>query len=203
MNDANRESIMKMLAEGTLRPEDAAKLLARLTEEEQAAAKTRAQTKSEADAKERAEKAKPATEKIAIPNADGTDRVIEVPSGLVPMITRMVGEALKQHTQKVARETAIGARNMVLNKYDEVRDTIKTAMSGGGKKAKLEAKSNALPEEDKQFAARRQILQMVQNGRITAVAAGRLIQEVDALHAFEKKQGEAAEPITPPGNKRR
>ena len=57
MNDANRESIMKMVSEGTLRPEEAAKLLARLTEDEEAAAKSRAQTKASDEAKEKAEKA--------------------------------------------------------------------------------------------------------------------------------------------------
>lgn len=190
MNDANRESIMKMVAEGTLRPEEAAKLLARLTDEEQAAAKTRAHDKVVEEARISAEKAKPATEKILIPGPDGTERVVEVPSSLVPMIGRMVGEAVRQHAQKVAKETAIGARNMVLNKADEVRDTIRTAMKGGNKKPKIEDKREEPTEEDKKIAARRQILQMVQNGRITATDAGRLVRELDALQAYETGQSQ-------------
>ncbi len=94
MNDANRESIMKMVGDGTLRPEEAAKLLAKLSDEEEAAkAQANAKTKIEAE-KEKTEKAKPAMEKITMPNADGTERTIEVPSSLVPMIGKMVGEAL-------------------------------------------------------------------------------------------------------------
>ena len=190
MNDANRESIMKMVAEGTLRPEEAAKLLARLTDEEQAAAKTRAHDKAAEDARINAEKAKPTTEKISIPGPDGTERVVEVPSSLVPMIGKMVGEAVRQHAQKVAKETVVGARNMVLNKADEVRDTIKTAMKGGSKKPKIEAKPVEPTQEDKKIAARRQILQLVQNGRISAIEAGRLVREVDALEAYETKQAQ-------------
>ncbi len=190
MNDANRESIMKMVAEGTLRPEEAAKLLARLTDEEQAQAKTRAHDKVVEEARISAEKAKPATEKISIPGPDGTERVVEVPSSLVPMIGKMVGEAVKQHAQKVAKETAIGARNMVLNKADEVRATIRTAMKGGSKKPKIEDKPAEPTEEDKKIAARRQILQMVQNGRITATDAGRLVRELDALQAYETGQSQ-------------
>ena len=203
MNDANRESIMKMLSEGTLRPEEAAKLLAKLTEDEEAAAKARAQTKANDEAKEKAEKARPATEKISIPTADGGERVVEVPSSLVPMITRMVGEAIKQHTKKVAKETVTGAKNMVLNKRDEVVDTIKTAFSGSGKKPKATDAPQIAHEEEAGFAARKQILQMVQNGRITAKDAGKLIQELDALQAYEKGQAAPVEPNAQSGSKKK
>jgi hypothetical protein len=203
MNDANRESIMKMLSEGTLRPEEAAKLLAKLTEDEEAATKARAQTKANDEAREKAEKVRPATEKISIPTADGGERVVEVPSSLVPMITRMVGEAIKQHTKKVAKETVTGARNMVLNKRDEVVDTLKTAFKGGGKKSKTDVAPQITREEEPQFAARRQILQMVQNGRITARDASKLIQELDALKAYEKGQAAPVEPTAQPGNKKK
>ena len=194
MNDANRESIMKMVADGTLRPEEAAKLLAKLSDEEESAkAQATAQTKldTEKSKQEKQEKVKPAMEKITIPNADGTERTIEVPSSLVPMIGKMVGEALKQHTKKVVKESVAGAKIMAQNKYDEVRDTLKTAIKGN-KKPKEDDKPEIAPMENKRFEARKQVLQLVQNGRITAVEAGRLIQEMDALEAYEEKQSQPA-----------
>lgn len=200
MNDANRESIMKMVGDGTLRPEEAAKLLAKLSDEEEAA-KTQASAKTKAEAdKEKTEKAKPTMEKITIPNADGSERTIEVPSSLMPMIGRMVGEAVKQHTKKVVKESVAGAKIMAQNKYDEVRDTLKTAIKGN-KKAKEDDKPEIAPTEDKRFAARKQILQMVQNGRITAADAGRLIQELDALEAYEEKQSQPPPPSNSEGGK--
>lgn len=203
MNDANRDSIMKMVADGTLRPEEAAKLLAKLTEEEEdAKAQATAKTKVEANKEktEKAEKAKPAMEKITIPSADGSERTIEVPSSLMPMIGRMVGEAVKQHTKKVVKESVAGAKIMAQNKYDEVRDTLKTAIKGG-KKPKEDDKPEIAPVEDKRFEARRQILQMIQNGRITAGDAGRLIQELDALEAYEEKQAQPPASSAPESGK--
>ena len=203
MNDANRDSIMKMVADGTLRPEEAAKLLAKLTDEEEAA-KAQAIVKSKTEAAnenvEKTEKPKSTMEKITIPNADGSERTIEVPSSLMPMIGRMVGEAVKQHTKKVVKESVAGAKIMAQNKYDEVRDTLKTAIKGG-KKPKEDDKAETAPAEDKRFEARRQLLQMVQNGRITAGDAGRLIQELDALEAYEEKQAQPPVPLASEGGK--
>ncbi len=210
MNDANRESIMRMVAEGTLRPEEGARLLARLSEEEKAASASAKAAAAEASAKqakaEREEAAKTTTEKVAIKGADGSSKVIEVPSSLVPMVTKIIGEQIKEHTIRVARETATGAKNLVLNKFDEVRDTLKTAVQGGNKKAKVapeDEKPKITPEEQKQADARRQILTMVQSGHITAVDAGKLIRELDALQAFEKKQAEPQPPETNAGGKKR
>jgi len=200
MNDANRESIFKMLAEGTLNPEEAAKLLARLSEEEQSTKAGQSNTgtsqtstkgsKSDRDKRDRdrAESDKAPTEKVAITGADGKEKVIEVPSGLVPMITKIIAEQVKEQTIKVARETATGAKNLILNKFDEVRDTIKTAVSGGNKKPVVLPTPPPTPEETKRATARRQILAMVQAGTITAVDAGRLIRELDALQEFENAQ---------------
>ncbi len=203
MNDANRESIMKMVGDGTLRPEEAAQLLAKLSDEEEAA-KTQASAKTRAEADkekiEKAEKTKPTMEKITIPSADGSERTIEVPSSLMPMIGRMVGEAVKQHTKKVVKESVAGAKIMAQNKYDEVKDTLKTAIKGN-KKAKEDDKPEIAPTEDKRFAARKQILQMVQNGRITATDAGRLIQELDALEAYEEKQSQPPQPPNSEGGR--
>ena len=43
------------------------------------------------------------------------------------------------------------------------------------------------PAEERRDEARRQILQMVQNGRLTAEDASGLIQQLDALHTYEQQ----------------
>jgi hypothetical protein len=193
MNDTDREQrdrILKMLADGTLRPDEAAKLLAAVSPNVEAtAAKPEAAKKSTGrdDNKEKEktkEKTKPQLMEVQMQRPDGSHYTVEVPPSLVPMVMKMAGVAIRESARTASKEAWDGFKTMVRNKTDEVKTTLKERV------ARPAAKTPAAPavkEEDPQFEARRRIIQMVQNGRISAGDAGRLIQELDALRDFQKQ----------------
>ena len=117
---------------------------------------------------------------------DGTSYVIEVPPGLVPALMKTAGVYIKEASRTAAQEAWSGLKVMVKNKTEEVKDTVKTKVTGGGSKQET-AKPVVDSSEAQRSEARFKVLQMVQNGRITAEDASRLIQQMDALHASEKK----------------
>jgi hypothetical protein len=200
MNDTDREQrdrILKMLADGTLRPDEAAKLLAALSPAEDAAAKKqeaarKAAAKEKEDDKEKGkekekEKGKPQMMEVQMQRPDGSNYTVEVPPSLVPMIMKMAGVAIRESARTASIEAWDGFKTMVRNKTDEVKTTVKERVARpAGKTAPA---PEAAPVEDPQFEARRRILQMVQNGRITAADASRLIQELDALNDYQKAAG--------------
>jgi hypothetical protein len=197
MNDTDREQrdrILKMLADGTLRPDEAAKLLAALSPTVEAAtgkqdAKKPAaheESKEKEKGKEK-DKPKPQLMEVQMQRPDGSHYTIEVPPSLMPMIMKMAGVAIRESARTASKEAWDGFKTMVRNKTDEVKTTVKDRVTRPAGKAP-EALVSA-PEEDPQFEARRRILQMVQNGRISAADASRLIQELDALREFQKGTG--------------
>ena len=85
-------------------------------------------------------------------------------------------------------ETWQGFKNIVRNKSVEVREGVKTRIAAVGSPKQTAAPVvGPTPAEDRRDEARRQILQMVQNGRLTAEDASGLIQQLDALHTYEQQ----------------
>jgi len=195
MNDTDREQrdrILTMLAEGTLRPDEAARLLAALSPTEDGTGKKPDPAKKSTASEENQEKVKdkekdksrPQMMEVQMQRPDGSNYTVEVPPSLVPMIMKMASVAIRESARTASIEAWDGFKNMVRNKTDEVKTTVKDRMARPP--AKTAAAAPEPPQEgDPQYEARRSILQMVQNGRITASAAGRLIQELDALHDYQ------------------
>lgn len=191
MNDTDREQrdrVLKMLADGTLRPDEAAKLLAALSPAEspqksEPASRDAAKEKAKEKAKEQ-EKPRPQRMEVQMQRPDGSNYTVEVPPSLMPMIMKMAGVAIRESARTASIEAWDGFKTMVRNKTDEVKSTVIDKVTRPVTKSPDNAK--AVAEEDPQFEARRQILQMVQNGRITAADASRLIQELDALRDYQK-----------------
>jgi hypothetical protein len=117
---------------------------------------------------------------------DGSHYTVEVPPSLMPMIMKMAGVAIKESARTATQEAWSGFKTMVRNKTDEVRTTVKERVSRPSEK--VEEKPAPTPEEESQAESRRRILQMVQNGRINAADASRLIQQLDALQEYQKRQ---------------
>jgi hypothetical protein len=193
MNDTDREQrdrILKMLADGTLRPDEAAKLLAALSPQpEPAVGKQEAKKAAKDDAKEKGkekdkDKPKPQLMEVQMQRPDGSHYTVEVPPSLVPMIMKMAGVAIRESARTASKEAWDGFKTMVKNKTEEVKTTVKDKVARPT--GKTAVATPPAPEEDPQFEARRRILQMVQNGRITAADASRLIQELDALKDYQQ-----------------
>lgn len=184
MNETEKERILKMVAEGELRPGEATQLLAALSDNAEPAKKAEESKKEKPK-----EEVKPPANLIEVQmqRPDGSTYTVQVPPNLFPMFWQITKVAVRESVRTAARDTWDGLKVMVSNKGAEIRQNVKAKMSG----SKTEEKS-ALPEHNTQFEARRQILMMVQNGRITATDASRLIEELDALHEYEKTHPAAA-----------
>jgi len=193
-DQTQRDRILKMLADGTLRPDEAAKLLAALSPTpdtgtgkqdtaKKAGANDESKDKDKGKEKEK-DKPKPQLMEVQMQRPDGSHYTVEVPPSLVPMIMKMAGVAIRESARTASKEAWDGFKTMVRNKTDEVKTTVKERVSRPAKTSG--AAPSPTPEEDPQFEARRRILQMVQNGRISAADASRLIQELDALRDYQK-----------------
>lgn len=183
MNETERDRILRMLAEGTLRSDEAAKLLAALAESEAAVAPKPQPEKPKEPEKPRT---KPQLMEVQLQRPDGSNYTVEVPPSLVPMIMKVAGVALKETARTATQEAWTGFKTLVRNKTDEVKTTVKDRVSRPGDKP--DEKPAPTPEEETQAESRRRILQMVQNGRINAADASRLIQQLDALKEYRKRQ---------------
>ena len=181
MNETEKERILRMVAEGVIRPSEAASLLAALVETPEAAKGK----KQEASAKAKEEKAKPKGPlmEVQMQRPDGTHYTVQVPPNLVPMFWQMAKVAIKESARTAAQESWQGLKNVVHNKTEEMKAGVSARLHGKSKTGSVESVPSA---PDAQFEARRQILQMIQNGRLSADDASRLIQQLDALAAQEK-----------------
>ena len=185
MNETEKDRILRMVSDGTLKPNEAAQLLSALSDEPQKASKRVVEVKSE-------EKPKPQEPlmEVQMQRPDGSTYTIQVPPNLFPMFWKIAKVAIRESARTASQEAWSGFKNIVRTKTEEVKTSVKTRVSGGGA-TKPEAAAVVVPtltlEQERQAEARRCILQMVQNGRITAADASRLIQELDALRAYQKE----------------
>ena len=117
--------------------------------------------------------------------ADGSSYTIQVPPNLVPLFWNIAKVAIKESARTAAQETWSVFKHIVRKKTREVSKNVKNRVTSIGSRppAPVEAE-----EEDgiDRIEARHQILQMVQNGRLTAVDAARLIEQLDALDLYVK-----------------
>ena len=185
MNEIEKDRILQLVAEGIIKPAEGASLLAALSE-----------PPPPPPVAQRAAGAKPTSGpapkstvmEVDMKRPDGSHHKIEVPSNLFPMFWAIAGESIKESTKVAAQETWQGFKNIVRNKTIEVKDGVKTRIAAvGSPKQAATPVVGPTPAEDRRDEARRQILQMVQNGRLTADDAGGLIQQLDALHTYEQQ----------------
>ncbi|HZO88758.1 MAG TPA: hypothetical protein VFB38_10520 [Chthonomonadaceae bacterium] len=176
MNETEKDRILRMVSEGTLKPSEAAHLLAALADES-APAEPKPGENNKAKPKEKKQLIE-----VQMQRPDGSHYTIEVPPNLVPMFLKMAGVAIRESVRSAAQDAWAGFKVMVRNKTDEIKTNVKTRVSGGSK----EETPAVSPEQEQQAEARRRILQMVQNGRINAADASRLIEQLDALAEYQK-----------------
>jgi hypothetical protein len=174
MNDNERDRILKMVGDGTLRPNEAAQLLAALAADEPNPA-----AKSEEPEADNAPKAPPV--EIQMRRPDGSYYTIQVPPNLFAIFWQVAKVHLKEQARTAARETWQGTKNLARSRADAVRESIKRRVSVLDPEPEPVA-----PELAQQAEARRRILQMVQNGRLSAADASRLIEQLDAHTAYQK-----------------
>ncbi|HLJ54964.1 MAG TPA: hypothetical protein VKT77_07975 [Chthonomonadaceae bacterium] len=175
MNETERDRILRMVAEGTLRPHEAAHLLAALADQPAASKK-----------KKEGEKASSSTMEVEMERPDGSHYTVKVPPSLVPMLWEITKASVRESARSAARDTWDGMKAIVRKKSRQVRDGVRDRIAGS--KGPAGPPQPAIPPAERQAtAARRQILELVQSGTITADDAGRLIKQIDAHAAYQMR----------------
>ncbi len=179
-----RQAILQMVADGSIRPDEAARLLSAISEVNEAQGGAASSTTSgHASTSDKAEPERKSAPVVDIVRPDGSHYAMQVPDSLAPAIVKIVGVYMKESARTASRETLQGFKALLANKTDELKAAVKGKMGGSG--IENSAASAAEAVEAKRRAARRRILDMIQNGRLTADWAERLLDEVDLMFVAE------------------
>jgi hypothetical protein len=176
MNETERDRILRMVAEGTLRPHEAAHLLAALADEAPADQKKQGKSKTSGPLME-----------VQMERPDGSHYTVKVPPSLVPMLWEITKATVRESARSAAHDTWDGLKTIVKKKTNQVTTSVRGRFNGP--KDQLNSGTGLpalLPAEQQEAAARRRVLDMVQGGQITAADAGRLIHQIDAHAAYQK-----------------
>lgn len=177
MNETERDRILRMVAEGTLRPHEAAHLLAALADDPAPAGKK----------KEKPTKSGPPLMEVEMERPDGSHYTLKVPPSLVPMLWEFTKATVRESARSAAHDTWDGLKTIVKRKTNEVKTNVRDRLTGPKGKDKVISKSPPVSiAAQKQAEARRQVLDMVQAGQLTADDAGRIIKQLDAHIAYQK-----------------
>lgn len=181
MNETERDRILRMVAEGTLRPHEAAHLLAALADEPEHLGKAKTDKPAKATG--------PLME-VQMERPDGSHYTVKVPPSLVPMLWEITKATVRESARSAAHDTWDGLKTVVRKTTRKVTNNVRDRIGGSKAQTKVDGQLPALtPLEQQSATARRQILEMVQEGRISAGDAGRLIQQVDAHAMYQKSTG--------------
>lgn len=191
---SEQDSILKMVSEGILSPTEAAKLIAALNAAQEAPAppqageppKSAEPPKAEAKDKEEA-KPKPATMEVQMQRPDGTYYTVHVPTGLIPAVLKIAGVSIKESIKQNSSEAWDGFKTMVKRKANETKESVVDKVTGRSKPQEEPPTPPAPPSATtaktgvkRDLSHERQIiLRMVQNGRLSAEEASRLIAAMD------------------------
>jgi polyhydroxyalkanoate synthesis regulator phasin len=172
MNEAEKERILTLVAEGTLRPAEATRLLAAIAALEEKPAETKAEAAQEDEQKQ-------PTVEFKLQRPDGTHTVVQVPASLFPMLIQVLKVAAKESLRSAGQDIVAGTKVIVRRKVKDIKKRARSIIDGRPDTSAAASEETTEAEHE----ARRRILQMVQNGRITADEASRLIREIDAIEA--------------------
>ncbi|MBC7527296.1 MAG: hypothetical protein H7308_07070 [Chthonomonadaceae bacterium] len=179
MNETERERIIRMVSEGTLRPEEAASLLAALAAGHTPVAESvnSAQQKSKTAQEKSDESAKTVMHDVEFRRPDGTSYSVQVPPHLIAAFMKIAAVQLKEASKIAAQDAWVGLKTMTRNKVTETKQNLKDRVTGKTKKAE-EAVFVPDPAMTRKTDARHQIVQMVQNGRISPEEGAKLLEQI-------------------------
>ncbi len=182
--ETEQQTILQMVADGSIRADEATRLLSAISDSgvkpKGAASPMGAHTA--APAKQEPERKTSQTVDIVRP--DGSHYAMEVPASLAPAVMKLVGVYMKESARTASQETWQGLKVMAANKADEIRAAVKGRVSGGNAHAQVASAADTL--ESNRRAARRRVLDMIQNGRLNAESADRLIDQIDRTFVAEE-----------------
>ncbi len=177
MNESEQQRILKMVADGIISPEEAKKLLASLAPQKSDSQAVKPSTMS-APPNSAEPKTKDKTIEVPMQRPDGSSYTVQLPPDLIPMFWELAKVAIKESARNAAQETVEGLKIIAKNKTAELKSALKNRHTRGSDDIHGEGVKNSVPMRGE---ARRQVLQMVANGRIKVEDAARLIEQIDAM----------------------
>ena len=194
MNQIEKERILQMIAEGTLSSQEGAKLLAALSAPSNLPVESGVEQEDSREKSE--EKRRPPVQdvEVQLQRADGTYYSVRVPPTLAPMIWEVTKATIREGIRAAAEDISGGMKAIIRRNTDEIRQTVKDRMAGKKKESPAQEALPALVEnsDEKKRAARQQLLILVQEGKVSPEAAGRLILQLDSHFEYAKKQADNA-----------
>lgn len=182
MNENEKERILRMIADGTITSQEGAQLLAALSPTNNLPAVI-------AIAPEEKKRPVPQDVEVQLQRGDGSFYTVRVPPTLAPMLWEVTKATVREGVRAAAEDVREGMKAIIRRNTDEIRRSTKERFSG----KKPVVVQEALPapaddSEEKRLNARRQLLELVQERKITADDAGRLIQQLDSHFEYVKRQ---------------
>ena len=178
-----------MIGEGVITSQEGAQLIAALA----TPANLPVERTPEPEAKQE-EKRRPAAQEVEVQlqRADGSYYSVRVPPTLAPMIWEVTKATIREGVRAAAEDVTEGMKAIIRRNTDEIRKTVSDKMTGKKKEIPLQ---EALPipvdnTEEKKRAARQQLLILVQEGKVSPEAAGRLILQLDSHFEYTKNQAD-------------
>lgn len=199
MQETDRERILRLVAEGVLRPDEAARMIEALNRAQAQAAQTNGAEKNAGAAASPAEKSplekeksasqspktgRPPLQTVEIQRPDGSRYTLEVPPGLVPAFMRLAGVYVKEQARTATQEAWGGLKVMVKRSFREMKTNLRSRV--GGTPQKKEEAVGPSPKELQKREERLRLLRMVEMGRLKAEEAERIWEQLDALHSEQK-----------------
>src|SRR5579884_285285 len=132
MHEAEKDRILGMVADGTLRPDDATRLLAALAELDSA-------PKTKANGKPEPAKSEPPTVEFKLQRPDGTHTTVQVPANLFPMLIQVLKVTAKESLRSAGQDLVDGTRIILRKKAKQMRDRAGSIMNGRPDPATIEA----------------------------------------------------------------
>ena len=194
MNQIEKERILQMIAEGMISSQEGAKLLAALSAPSNLPVERVAEQENAKNKSEEKRHAPVQEVEVQLQRADGTYYSVRVPPTLAPMIWEVTKATIREGVRAAVEDISGGMKAIIRRNTDEIRQTVKERMAGKKKELAVQEALPALIEntDEKKRAARQQLLILVQEGKVSPEAAGRLILQLDSHFEYAKKQAEGA-----------
>ena len=169
-DEGTRSRILRLVADGTLNAEQAALLL-----DSNGSPVEGGEKQAVGDRKSGKNPEEKPRVAIQMQRPDGSQYTLHVAPGLMGMIWKLAGVAIKESAKNAARDTWDGVRIMVTSTSRSAGKRVRSRFRGAAGAAEEAAR--------KQTEARRRVLGMVAGGRISAEQGSRLISGIEAAYA--------------------
>ncbi len=189
MNDAEKQRILDLVVSGALNAEEAAGIIVALSDpptprpvvQEASKAKEASITGPVQAATPGTGNSKDAMMEVQMQRGDGSTYAIQVPTNLFPLFWGIAKTAIKESARTAAQESWDGFKHIVRRKTQEATQAVKDRVSPPPPPPPVPVAALPPPPKVDNTAARVIVLQMLQQGNISAEDAAELLIKLEGL----------------------